>query len=122
MQCARETRDLIIDCCIEFIHLVSSQANEICDQESRKTISPEHIITALEQLEFHHFIPEIKEVFEEHRTQAKEREKKVSKLEETGLTEEELWEQQKALFDKSRAAFDANMGGPAASAGPSTSP
>jgi len=26
---------------------------------------------ALQQLEFHHFIPEIKEVFEEHRTQAK---------------------------------------------------
>lgn len=86
----------------EFIHLVSSQANEICDKESKKTISPEHIITALEvrsltlylieqadllahprvlplelestmqqQLEFNHFIPEIKEVFEEHRTQAK---------------------------------------------------
>lgn len=32
----------------EFIHLVSSQANEICDKESKKTISPEHIITALE--------------------------------------------------------------------------
>lgn len=39
-----------------------------------------------------------------------EREKKTSKLEESGLTTEELWEQQKALFEKSRAAFDAKSG------------
>ena len=31
----------------EFIHLISSEANEICDQESKKTIAPEHIISAL---------------------------------------------------------------------------
>jgi hypothetical protein len=64
--CAKETRDLIIECCVgelslvlyilvltdfhrgpEFIHLISSEANEICDQESKKTIAPEHIIGAL---------------------------------------------------------------------------
>jgi hypothetical protein len=26
---------------------VSSQANEICDKEARKTIAPEHIVSAL---------------------------------------------------------------------------
>lgn len=31
----------------EFIHLISSDANEICEQESKKTIAPEHIIGAL---------------------------------------------------------------------------
>lgn len=68
--CAKETRDLIIECCVgevilchfhprayvdaplvdslaEFIHLISSEANEICEQESKKTIAPEHIISAL---------------------------------------------------------------------------
>lgn len=63
--CAKETRDLVIECCvgehrqwsscaslglthlIEFIHLISSEANEICEQESKKTIAPEHIIAAL---------------------------------------------------------------------------
>lgn len=44
------------DCCAslqdslsppEFIHLLSSEANEICEQESKKTIAPEHIIGAL---------------------------------------------------------------------------
>ena len=47
-----------------------------------------------------------------------EREKKVSKFEETGLTEEELYEQQQALFAKSQAAFAAASGSSAA--GPST--
>lgn len=70
--CAKETRDLVIECCVgkhfstcipvscttskiahlsilfaEFIHLISSEANEICEQESKKTIAPEHIINAL---------------------------------------------------------------------------
>lgn len=35
-------------CCIsEFIHLVSSEANEVCKQKAKKTIAPEHIIDAL---------------------------------------------------------------------------
>ena len=68
--CAKETRDLVIECCvgktkilntcvaliltscsaIEFIHLLSSEANEICEKESKKTIAPEHIISALQVL------------------------------------------------------------------------
>jgi hypothetical protein len=35
---------------VEFIHLLSSEANEICEKESKKTIAPEHIISALEVL------------------------------------------------------------------------
>ena len=31
----------------EFIHFISSEANEICEQESKKTIAPEHTIGAL---------------------------------------------------------------------------
>lgn len=49
---------------------------------------------------------------------AQEREKKVSKLEETGFTEEELYEQQQALFAKSKAAFAAQSG--SGDAGPSS--
>lgn len=68
VSCAKETRDLVIECCVgevihrprtenlhshsvpccsEFIHLISSEANEICEKESKKTIAPEHIISAL---------------------------------------------------------------------------
>jgi len=68
--CAKDTRNLVIECCVgktillnihpvsiltpfltvEFIHLLSSEANEICEKESKKTIAPEHIISALQVL------------------------------------------------------------------------
>ena len=41
---ANEARELILNCCTEFIHLVSSEANEICNKNDKKTISPEHVL------------------------------------------------------------------------------
>jgi len=41
---ANESRELILNCCTEFIHLISSEANEICNQQTKKTISPEHVL------------------------------------------------------------------------------
>jgi histone H3/H4 len=32
----------------EFITLVSSEANELCDKEKKSTLTPEHVLTALE--------------------------------------------------------------------------
>ncbi|KAI0786327.1 histone-fold-containing protein [Abortiporus biennis] len=103
--CAKETRDLVIECCVEFIHLISSEANEICEQESKKTIAPEHIISALKRLGFETFTAEVEDVLKDHKQQQKEREKKVSKFESSGLTEEELLRQQEELFAASRAKF-----------------
>ena len=34
--------------CLEFIHLLASEANDICNQQTKKTISPEHVIAALQ--------------------------------------------------------------------------
>lgn len=44
---ANESRELIMNCCTEFIHLISSEANEICKQNNKKTINAEHILLAL---------------------------------------------------------------------------
>ncbi|KZT72641.1 histone-fold-containing protein [Daedalea quercina L-15889] len=105
VSCAKETRDLVIECCVEFIHLISSEANEICEKESKKTIAPEHIISALKHLGFETFTAEVEDVLKDHKQQQKDREKKVSKLESSGLTEEELLRQQEELFAASRAKF-----------------
>ena len=40
---------------------------------------------------------------------AQDREKKVSKLEQSGMTEEELLEAQQKLFAQSRAIFESNQ-------------
>ncbi|MPC92922.1 Protein Dr1 [Portunus trituberculatus] len=44
---ANEARELILNCCTEFIHLVSSEANEICNQQQKKTINAEHILACV---------------------------------------------------------------------------
>ncbi|KAF9468957.1 histone-fold-containing protein [Collybia nuda] len=104
--CAKETRDLVIECCVEFIHLISSEANEICEGESKKTIAPEHIIGALGKLGFDTFKDEVEDVLKDHKQQQKDREKKVSKFDQSGLTEAELLAAQEELFAASRAKFN----------------
>mmetsp|Transcript_24274 Transcript_24274/g.95543 ORF Transcript_24274/g.95543 Transcript_24274/m.95543 type:complete len:81 (+) Transcript_24274:455-697(+) len=34
----------------EFVQLLSSGANEVCEKESKKTITPEHVLKALMEL------------------------------------------------------------------------
>jgi histone H3/H4 len=44
---AKDARDLLIECCVEFITLISSEANEISEKEAKKTIACEHVEKAL---------------------------------------------------------------------------
>jgi len=41
---ANDARELILACCTEFIHYISSAANDLCSQQQKKTISPEHVL------------------------------------------------------------------------------
>jgi histone H3/H4 len=67
----KDARDLLIECCVEFITLISSEANEISEKEAKKTIACEHITKALEQLGFGEYIADIMEVANEHKEQSK---------------------------------------------------
>lgn len=122
---SKESRDLLIDCCVEFITLVSSEANEIAEKEAKKTIACEHVTAALEHLDYKEYIPEILKVAQDHKTQLavrkakftpqykklltgkQNREKKQSKIEQSGLTEEELIRQQQELFRSATDKFNA---------------
>jgi len=66
---ARETRDLLIECCVEFITLISSEANEIAEKEAKKTIACEHVTSALRSLGYESYIPEIMKVAQDHKVQ-----------------------------------------------------
>ena len=96
----------LIHCLIEFIHMVTSEANEICGQTTRKTIAPEHINQALTNLGFPDYIPEVtaaRKAWEEE-TEAKARRQKANKnkLAESGKTPEELEREQEELFRQAR--------------------
>ena len=68
---AKDTRDLLIECCVEFITLISSEANEITEKEAKKTIACEHVKAALEELGFGDYVPAILEVAADYKkTQA----------------------------------------------------
>ncbi|OTA58579.1 histone-fold-containing protein [Hypoxylon sp. EC38] len=99
---SKEARDLLIECCVEFITLVSSEANEISEKEAKKTIACDHITKALETLGFGDYIPAVLEAAAQHKETQKVREKRGNKFEESGMTLEELEELQKQQFQAAR--------------------
>lgn len=68
---AKDARDLLIDCCVEFITLISSEANDIAEREAKKTIAAEHVIRALKDLGFEEYIDQIQNVAQEHKEHQK---------------------------------------------------
>ncbi|XP_076436182.1 protein Dr1-like [Babylonia areolata] len=99
---ANDARELILNCCKEFIHLVSTEANDICVKQQKKTISPEHILEALESLGFGDYKDEAKAVLQEAKAVAAKKRRGSTRLENLGIPEEELLRQQQELFEKAR--------------------
>ncbi|GJQ69717.1 hypothetical protein Trydic_g22288 [Trypoxylus dichotomus] len=99
---ANEARELILNCCTEFIHLLSSEANDICNQLHKKTINAEHIFTALERLGFADYRVEAEAVLKDCKAVAAKRRRQSTRLENLGIPEEELLRQQQELFAKAR--------------------
>ncbi|ODV91200.1 hypothetical protein CANCADRAFT_2916 [Tortispora caseinolytica NRRL Y-17796] len=103
---SKESRDAVIECCIEFIGLLTTQANEIAESESKKTIGGEHVMKALKELGFAEYVDSMDEVIEEHKEIVKIRERKNTKFQESGLTEEELLRKQEELFGLARSKLN----------------
>lgn len=66
---AKETRDLLIECCVEFITMISSEANDIAEKEAKKTIACEHVKAALEDFGFGNYVDDIMQVAADQRKQ-----------------------------------------------------
>jgi histone H3/H4 len=64
---AKDARDLLMECCVEFITLISSEANDISEKEAKKTIACEHVEKALRDLGFGDYVGEVLAVAEEHK-------------------------------------------------------
>ena len=99
---AKEARDVLIECCVEFITLISSEANEISEKEAKKTIACDHITKALEQLGFTDYVSVVMEAAAEHKEVQKGREKKQDKFANSGLSMEELARLQEEQFAQAR--------------------
>ncbi|KAK4689523.1 hypothetical protein P7C73_g548, partial [Tremellales sp. Uapishka_1] len=140
LSCSREAKDIMLECCVgtisfysgqdhklrqlqEWIKLMATQANACCDESSKKTISPEHIVDALkvgvlfvqqpvahrvdQQLGYEDFIPEVQESQKDFKQSQKERTR--AQPDTNGMTPEELLALQEKLFASSQARFEATQ-------------
>lgn len=99
-----DTRDLIAECCSEFVQLLSSEANDICEADSKKTITPEHVLRALKGLGFERYFQQVTDEFERVKVEEKgrSREKARKDKKKGAVPTEQLLAMQEALFAKAR--------------------
>jgi len=101
---ANDARDLITNCCTEFIRLIATQANEACEREQKRTITPDHLLTALDNVGFQDYKADIIDVYRDCKEVVAKRRNKNNRLENCGISEEELLRQQQELFARAREA------------------
>jgi histone H3/H4 len=97
-----EAKDLIVTSCNEFIHLLASEANNVCEKQSKKLILPDHVLLALDNLGFGEYKEDCVEVMKQMQEEVDKRKKLRHKLERPGIPEEELMRQQNLLFAEAR--------------------
>nr|GMC60213.1 protein Dr1 homolog isoform X1 [Ipomoea batatas] len=91
----------------EFINLISSESNEVCNKEDKRTIAPEHVLKALEVLGFGEYIEEVYAAYEQHKFETMQdsvRGGKWSNVVE--MTEEEALAAQQRMFAEARARMN----------------
>ncbi|ODV93775.1 hypothetical protein PACTADRAFT_51528 [Pachysolen tannophilus NRRL Y-2460] len=99
----KDAKEALIECCIEFIMILSAESNDIAEKELKKTISSDHVTKALEDLGFLSYLPPIEKVLKEHKENYTNKSGKIkNKFQNSGFTEEELLKQQEELFRASR--------------------
>ncbi|XP_044342928.1 LOW QUALITY PROTEIN: nuclear transcription factor Y subunit beta [Triticum aestivum] len=102
---ARDTQDLLVECCVEFINLLSSESNDVCSRDDKKTIAPEHVIRALQDLGFKEYVEEVYAAYEQHKLETLDS-PKATKFTGIEMTEEEAVAEQQRMFAEARARMN----------------
>ncbi|KAK3040203.1 hypothetical protein RJ639_028915 [Escallonia herrerae] len=112
---ARDAQDLLIECCVankksyalaEFINLISSESNEVCGREEKRTIAPEHVLKALEVLGFGEYIEDVYAAYEQHKLETVDTVRSGKWTNGAEMTEEEALAEQQRMFAEARARMN----------------
>ncbi|KAF9626054.1 hypothetical protein IFM89_030722 [Coptis chinensis] len=106
---ARDAQDLLVECCVEFINLLSSESNEVCSREEKRTIAPEHVIKALEVLGFGDYIEEVYAAYEQHKAETLDSPKGGKLIGAAEMTEQEAAAEQQRMFAEARARMNGGV-------------
>ncbi|KAM0002262.1 putative transcription factor Hap3/NF-YB family [Helianthus debilis subsp. tardiflorus] len=90
----------------EFINLVSSESNEVCSREDKRTIAPEHVLKALEVLGFGDYIEDVYAAYEQHKVETADTVKGGKCTNGAEMTEEEALAEQQRMFAEARARMN----------------
>lgn len=71
MSWANGIQRLTVFRCAEFVQLISSEATEISNKEKKNTITPEHLLKAIQDLGFTDFLEEVTATMEQHKEESK---------------------------------------------------
>jgi len=102
-----DTRELLLQSCTEFIHVITTEAHNVCNQTQKKTITASHILAAMKNLGFDDYVAEAETVLIDCKALAAKKRRKCSRLENLGIPEEDLLRQQQELFAKARQEMEA---------------
>ncbi len=61
----------VVHCFTEFIQLLASECNEVSTKDKKNTITPDHVIKALEELGFSEFTDEVKGALQQFKDETK---------------------------------------------------
>jgi histone H3/H4 len=112
-----EVKEMILEACNEFVQCVSSEANEISTKENKSTIMPEHVVGALESLDFASYVETVSAAMLEMKEEGKELRAEKKKKKGMQMTPEEALAMQQKMFAEAKARYES--GEPAAApAGP----
>lgn len=97
-----DAKDLIVTSCNEFIHLLATEANIVCENQSKRLILPDHVLLALDNLGFGEYKNDCVEVMKQMQEEVDKRRRIKNKLDKPGIPQEELLRQQNLLFAEAR--------------------
>ena len=101
-----EVKEMILDACNEFVQCVASEANEISTKENKSTILPEHVVGALESLDFASYVQTVSAAMLEMKEEGKAERAEKKKKKGMQMTPEEALAMQQKMFAEAKARYE----------------
>lgn len=99
---SRETKNVMKESCQLFLNLIILEANRICEIESKKIITNQHIYKSLEKYGFQEYVDMCLVAASDYDEYSKHKPSKQNKFKESGKTMDELHEDQMKLFKEAK--------------------
>ena len=119
LKLSAEVKEMVLESCNEFVQCIASEANEISTKENKSTILPEHVVKALESLDFASYVETVSAAMVEMKEEGKEARAEKKKKKGMQMTPEEALAMQQKMFAEAKARFESGdaLGGAGGGAG-----